>query len=206
MQKNTLINNKMKPTFELHKLPEGFIVTSDEKTLSQNGDKYLGHPEYNKVFTWNMKGIHEGKSVWINKVIAQQDQIDFSGLSEEKQKKIGWFDVEKLAELETITNEFNSEKSFITGFQKAQELLSDRVFTLEDMKKAFNAGDNYRYYENGGFRSIPSDVLDEEQFIESLSQKSWKVELEMEFCPQALPKARYTPKLTNGKIKIIKLL
>ena len=33
----------------------------------------------------------------IKKVIIQQNQIDFSGLSEEEQKEIWWFDVEKLA-------------------------------------------------------------------------------------------------------------
>lgn len=41
--------------YTLRKLSEGFIITSDEKTLSQNGDKYLGHPDYNQVFTWEMK-------------------------------------------------------------------------------------------------------------------------------------------------------
>jgi hypothetical protein len=197
MQENTLINNKMKPTFELHKLKEGFIVTSDEV------------PEIKK--DWALDETNKLVNLWFypekikGKLIVQQDQIDFSGLSEEEQKKIGWFDVEKLAELETITNEFNSEKSFITGFQKAQELLSDRRFTLEDIRRAWKEGYNERN-------------LDE--YIQSLSQKSWSVEIEMEeMCKHDCMKFQLnginstccgekilTSKLTNGKIKIIKLL
>jgi len=181
--------------YTLHKLPEGFIVTSHEEI--KEGD--LVHHTF---------GIHKavyknGILGWISdktkahlyfgtegggKVIAQQDQIDFSFLSKEEQKEIEWFDVEELALNETSDID-NSQfdrgvvYGFHKGFKKAQELLSDRRFTLEDMRKAFNAGDTYRYYENGGFRNIPSDILDEEQYIQSLSQpKSWKVELEMENC------------------------
>jgi hypothetical protein len=61
----------METNYTLCKLPEQFVIVSNEETLSQNGDKFLGHPNYNKVFVWDMRGMHKDKSVWINKVIAQ---------------------------------------------------------------------------------------------------------------------------------------
>jgi hypothetical protein len=83
-------------------------------------------------------------------------------------------DVEKLAE--KIVEEAFGEK----GMDDAKELCRDfwidgyksasKVYSEEDLRKAFQAGDTYRYHENGGFRSIPSDVLDEDEFIQSLKQ------------------------------------
>lgn len=82
--------------YTLHKLPEGFIVTSDQKDtirylpivltkfneLEQTAD---GDDVYHH--------IKNGSKI----VIAQQDQIIFN-LSEEEQKEIGWYDVCSLGE------------------------------------------------------------------------------------------------------------
>lgn len=111
----------------LHKLPEGFIVTSDEQAKEgelgyipfQGGDiKTVG-----KYFADDWK-----------KVIAQQDQIDFSALTEEEQKEIGWFDIDSFIKEQMdvpsylpvssmgpmMESQFTSLKNI---FQKAQELL-----------------------------------------------------------------------------------
>ena len=66
----------------LHKLSEGFIITS----LSEisNGEYYLTDKKELEQF---LNTGYNGKN--FNKVIAQQDQIIFSALSEEEQKKIG---------------------------------------------------------------------------------------------------------------------
>jgi hypothetical protein len=47
-----------------------------------------------------------------------------------------------------------------------------------------------------------------EEFIRSLSQTSWKVELEMEYDLESIDSSKKVmrPKLTKGKIKILKLL
>ena len=79
----------MKPTFELHKLPEGFIVTSDEEIKEY--DKILCLEDMKIDYATDRTNHHRNLFL---KVIAQQDQIDLSGLLEEEQKKIGWFDVE----------------------------------------------------------------------------------------------------------------
>lgn len=216
--------------YTLHKLPEGFLVTSDEK-IEEGNIGFDGLYIFKCLKPFIANETTSGKNIpcfyielgetsvfhetsYIKKVIAQQDQIDFSALSEEKQKEIGWFDIDKIAykfcdEITPKDVTRSLHYPFKRGFQKAQELLFDRRFTLEDMKKAFNAGDNYRYYENGGFLFIPSDVLDEDQYIQSLSQpKSWKVELEMEYDLESIDSSKKVikPKLTNGKIKILKLL
>jgi hypothetical protein len=65
------------------------------------------------------------------KVIAQQDQIDFSALTEEEQKEIGWFDVESILDeeyhnVDLCYLDFKIyEQGYRNAFQKAQELLYD---------------------------------------------------------------------------------
>jgi hypothetical protein len=194
--------------YELHKLQEGFIVTSDEE---------IKHKEtwYNPMtadigINWHEKGIPKEWSKTL-KVIAQQDQIDFSFLSKEEQKEIGWFDIEKLAK-EMLPDDSDWQRRFdiIKGFQKAQELLSDRRFTLDDVLKIADKYHNIMCLY-GNVKGI--------EYLQSLSQpKSWKVEIET-FCGtedcnffgfHKYEGCKHTelqqPKLTKGKIKILKLL
>jgi hypothetical protein len=198
--------------FTLHKLNEGFIVTSDEDILSYNGLKYLAYPDYSTVHIWDMKGIHKDKSVWVKPVIAQQDQIDFSALTEEEQKKIGWFNTEKLA-YKDIEDNFGSNVTFIEGglkwiegfqigFQKAQELLSDRMFTIEDIKNAWRQGYN--------------EVNLDDHIDRLLKPKSWEIEAEMEVIPLSQKQGfnmgamgsdfELKPKFTNNQLKITKII
>jgi hypothetical protein len=146
---------EIKPTYVLHKLKEGFIVTSDEEIEVENK---IFYPLTNTIFIWdgNMPSRHEDL-----KVIAQQDQINFSGLSEEKQKKIGWFDVGKLAQ-KYAKSKFEVSTawgSYVDGFQKAQELLSDR-FSLDDLEKVWHG-----------------NAMTLDRLVKYLSQpKSWDIE------------------------------
>jgi len=77
---------EIKPTYTLHKLPEGFIITSNQQPV--NGlylDTYI-----NKVK--NTNGAEYGINEITKQVIAQQDQIDFSNLIEEEIEEIGWIE------------------------------------------------------------------------------------------------------------------
>jgi hypothetical protein len=212
----------------LHKLPEGFIVTSDE--IPHKGD--IVFETLNKVlFTVLEENDYSNSS--FKKVIAQQDQIDFSTLLEEEQKKIGWFDIEKLAETGAdnyvlgFAADYQNEletgyyAGYLEAFQKAQEFLSDKVFTLNEVKgllfQVGNAmrykGVNYASYYN--YKNVKEEV---DKVLQSLSQNLWQVELEMEWIIEGdeehdeggtLPGivASYQqPKLTNGKITITKIL
>ena len=196
----------MKPTYTLHKLSEGYIVCSNEQI--EKGSIVLetlidGKKELFEIHTLN--DIDLERQV---KVIAQQDQIDFSALSEEEQKEIGWFDVEKLAynysfATQSDPNWGTTILSLIKGFQKAQELLSDRLFTLEEARHFFNEG---LLVPNKDIQNADNIF---NQVVQSLSQKSWKVEVEVELNlngRNGLERASFIPKLTNGKIKILNIL
>jgi hypothetical protein len=222
--------------YTLHKLQEGFIVTSDEEIKEGNkiywNGKAFGGPNDNIYIEFS--GIYEVEesiglgdggitlptnlylkigynidSYNCKKLIAQQDQINFSGLTEEEQKEIGWFDVEKICvkDLEglygTIPDIGHIDETYVsgfkTGFSVAQKLLSDRRFTLEDMNQSVFIGARNSTTPEKAARELNN-------YIQSLSKQSWKVELEMEFIPQALPQDRYKPTLTDGKVKILKLL
>jgi hypothetical protein len=164
--------------YTLHELPEGFIVTSNEEI--EEGDKIL----YNRLFYTGEAGEDNLDKFYFTKVIAQQDQINFSALSEEEQKKIGWFNIEKLAtQYENIEykdvdhydpcgysgTDYNL--GFQQGFQEAQKLLSDKMFTLEDVIKAYQTG------YNEGAELDKYAPRNSSEFIKSLSRpKSWKVE------------------------------
>jgi phage antirepressor YoqD-like protein len=194
----------MKPIYTLHKLKEGFIVTSNkaeeginpkatyyDDKVDSNGLVTLPEMFTEKLNTYLVKGIKENRR-YVYKVIAQQNQIDLSCLSEEEQKEIGWFDVEKLS---LQDNEFWRyggdydvfETGFKAGFQKAQELLSDRRFTLEDIKKAIRYGFDVGFCSNSS-NKVKNDLQSEESFISQ--PKSWKVEGILE----------------NDKFKITKIL
>jgi hypothetical protein len=193
--------------YTLHKLPEGFIITSDDRIKLSDTCLNIVH---RIVVNPTDEDWANSNSDNLKKVIAQQDQIDFSTLSEEEQKEIGWFDVEKLAK-ESIGNKYFQDEildaiaDYKKGFQKAQELLSDRRFTLEDVQLAFAKGAECTT------KPYPQNVQFENEYKQSLSQKSWKVEVEVEketlYTDDGLDyKGNLIPKLTNDKIKILKLV
>ena len=175
----------MKPIYTLHKLLEGFIVTSDEQV--EKGNIVLetlidGKKELFEIHTLN--DINLERQV---KVIAQQDQIDFSSLSIEEQKEIGYFDVvnfsQKHKDLQLksgkdLSHSISSMYGFMDGFKTAQELLSDRIFTLKEVKQSlFDLAD---VFFNNCQKGITEEDCQKYQniIIQSLSQKSWKIEIE----------------------------
>lgn len=224
----------------LHKLKEGFVITSDEEirkgdlVIKENGimNYAMGLDTINTTEMWSEAG-------W-KKVIAQQDQIDFSALTEEEYKMIGWVDCLKFAkEYFQAQREFHQDDFyrnaephqkdelykrhddlmspiFVAGFQKAQELLSDRMFTEQDVEKIVKmCQDNFL-----NSKGISRDVVFK-RVINSLIKTSWEIEVEMETigecdCPCHDPKfiimhfmpccyPQTVPKFTNNKIKIIKI-
>ncbi len=210
----------------LHKLSEKFLITfgaGEFKNFCFKEGEIIGctliqkEPEYSETFY---------------KVIAQQDQIDFSDLSEKEQKEIGYFDVEAEAERDWVYKEYGFEvgynpkrcvdgaiqkpkfiNGYKKGFQKAQELLSNRRFNemlgLLEICKESAVIDTTVFIQRKA-----------KEYLQSLSQpKSWKIEVEMEdsfrdneetYIDDSGAKGNYStnskkPKLTNGKIKITKI-
>jgi hypothetical protein len=207
--------------YTLHKLPQGlFIVTSDEQI--KEGDSCYRNTGVIFVMRKELSRYYESiKDLSAHneyKLIAQQDQIDFSALKEEEQKEIGiyyepvveginsaWSYLNALGYFTDPTNEGRVvENLLIQARVRSQELLSDRRFSLEDIRNAISFGVNTKYTT-----LTPKGIeVESEKFIQSLSQQSWKVELEMNtwfengYDGKIIPTS---PKLTNGKIKILKL-
>jgi len=210
----------------LHKLREGFIVTSDEEiklhdvVLLDNSIKEL--PDYNGLHLIELLDetlLKAALALKAPKVIAQQDQIDFSVLSEEEQKKIGWFDtrywLSKLCETDENLFSMVNHFSYQIGFRKAQELLSDRRFTLEHIGEAIQFGKEIRSQKSFLNQNFGSPFIDYEDstketndYIQSLSQQSWEIEIEMEdkIALDGHTVIGKEPKLINGKIKILRIL
>lgn len=187
--------------YTLHKIKKEFVLTSNEKCSQIYSDFYFENYEIYKFSETCLDDLTEISFP----IIAQQEQIDFSSLTEEEQKKIGWYDVEKLKKQQGFSGShyFCYEEGFIEGFQKAQELLSDRRFTLEEM---FNLMELLRDTESRIMFEVKT-----RRYIESLSQKSWKVEIQHE-CNGIKKQGESCTKNNNctypncGKVKIIKLL
>ncbi len=198
----------------LHKLPNGYVLTSDE--VIKDVRPYIGKLHLEKgtilnTFPSYLTDLSECK------LVITQD-FDFSSLSPEEQKEIGWFDVEnelnKLLDKDENLYSMVELMSYKLGFQKAQELLSDRMFTLEDMRNAFDRGE---WDGCGKSNTVRNTIFDD--FIQSLSQpKSWEVEVEMETLYLEEDSMNYTheqddvsgskefPKLTKGKAKVLRII
>lgn len=193
-------------TLTLHKLPEGFIVTSDEKP--EIGELYIDDTNLIR------RSVMGSGTYWANrnsyqKVIAQQDQIDFSDLTEEEQKEIGWFNIDSFIKEQMgvpsylpvssmgpmMESQFTSLKNI---FQKAQELLYDTELFDTEIQVV---GDD--------------KTMSIRDFL--IKPKSWTIEVEMEYQdmmgmwvskPTILEHLDRPsrPKFTNGKLKVTKIL
>lgn len=189
--------------YTLLKLSEGFVIYKNE-TIPYNPNGGT-----NGSFVCLCELEHNDDTKWVSNVgecggcrpllaasfvipdFPTLNQIDFSSLSPEEQKEIGWVDIEELA-IKDLENYFGSDleltekgthyiNAFYVGFQKAQELLSDRKFTLDDIKKALKYGSEIT---NNKFKYM-------EDYIKTITQPiSWDIEVE----------------LTNHKTKILKLI
>jgi hypothetical protein len=183
----------------LYKLKEGYVLCNNEDI--KDNDIVLVNKKWHdnvlRIFTTVFGGTKEG----CKKVLTQSP--DFSLLSEEDAKEIGWFDFGKIFKEESETK-FGSQLfiDYATiGFKKALELTADRRFTEEDMIKAYHWGTNAgASFESSCGDHDNSEVIheahefadaEEKEFIQSLSQpKSWEVEYKEE----------------NGVYKITKIL
>jgi len=147
------------------------------KLIKTDSDSYHnGH-----YFLNNEEGFAIGSTdyEWCRRVASVKPQYKLS--KENCDKIFGVVDVEKLAEKEypTFNLGLNSTTSlhtifkqpFINGFNKAMELNKDKLFTLEDMQKAFELGHN---------GAADTYMLEKnEQEFEKLIQQPTEIEVEI---------------------------
>jgi hypothetical protein len=172
---------------QLIKLQDKFILVSDEETKYPdyvwNGEHILGIA---KVFKPSGQKIIAG--------IPELPSIDFSLLSEEDCKTIGYVDIEQLACNYAGNRKLGAghgypsfearllERGFLEGFKTAQSL-SDKMFSLEDMHQALHLINNSPNIPIiGDAIEIINKINNQrEKIIQSLQQpKVWNVEVEME--------------------------
>jgi hypothetical protein len=124
------------------------------------------------------------------------------------------YDLDELAENTfsiTPSNELHHQirnQSFKIGFQKALEILGDKKFSEEDMKKAMNKIVTATYSNKG------DDIFDlfieihrkkyMDEYIQSLQQTEWDVEIEMWFHGTRHKKGEWIPKLDADGCLILK--
>lgn len=218
--------------YQLIMLPNQPILVSDEKITKEDIPFNLGI-DYDSVWQFRKGLTTDGKGNW-KKIIAgipELPSIDFSVLSEEDCKKIGWVEIERLAddysiEVYPINGESREmvdwiesqkivlQQGFMSGFKAAQSL-NEKKFSKEDIFSILDLHTD----------SAPISYLKRE-FEKYLSQpKVFDVEVEMscEHCididsknaayidskcnsDEGLYKCGYSPKITNNSIKITKIL
>jgi hypothetical protein len=79
--------------------------------------------------------------------------------------------------LDNYKEESHSKVSFIDGFQKALEILGDKKFSKQDVKKAYMIGWNSCNNFNGNDES--QEFIESPGCIQSLQQTEWEVEIVM---------------------------
>lgn len=144
--------------------------------------------------------------------------IDFSSLSEEDCKKIGWVDVKNMAkkrfpQTSLAMENYDLWSGHVYGFQegfKTAQSLNDKKFTEEDMCSMFMAGRDMIDDTTFAFKNS-SDAF--KRLKKSISEpRVFNVEVEMEKDfenhPELIGNPREEweyPKIENNKIKITKI-
>lgn len=167
---------------KLIKLQDKFILVIDEDAKN---NELLYNIENNTIC--RAMGDAEVSHFKIVAGVEFLPSIDFSLLSEEDCKTIGWVDVEKLAEKIVINNNPNGAENFsmsvfnglvkdiINGFKIAQSL-NDKMFSLEDMTSfaKFSVDNNVCEEENRYYQ-----YWELFKMWQSLQQTSWDCNYEL---------------------------
>ena len=106
------------------------------------------------------------------------------------------FPTDELQHYNRDTQCFKKRKAFIKGFQKALEILGDKKFSENDMRRALSAGLSIGY---GRQFEIENKQVEIDSYIKSLQQTEWDVEIEME--PYAV--CDFEDFINDGKTHII---
>jgi len=204
--------------YKLIKTPEQFIIVSDEplKVLDYFYFNIDGIQDILQVESeFHLNRIKNNKENF--KVIAQQEQIDFNNFED----IVGYVDVEKLHDSLYPKASSLGKRIWIEGFNKANELSSNKEFTLEDMEYCYNTAKRRAVMQEAGLEAD----LGFKNYIDTYHQqpKEWMIEIAMEKSFTGIVSGglkpvgeigskglfhhtQLNPKLINGKIQITKIL
>jgi len=213
--------------YNLIMFPDHPILVSDEKVQVEL-NKWYYEPDNNiQIYKFTEETLP--KNYFLHQIVAgycELPHMDFSSLTEEECKRIGWIDVEGLF-MDKITSQYpkkhihNAKLWFKEGFQKSQKL-NQKKFTEEDMKNAFLKG---MYHFSTCMKKLPVDpktvINSADEFLLFIQQsETFEVEIETEtlwlnerfggtwqpFPDSKAAEKRYEPKIINNSIKILKVL
>lgn len=181
---------------QLIMLPQPVLVSDETK---QTSDK-VWNPYVQQVLTASEVFMPHGYKVIAG--IPQLPSIDFSALSEDECKRIGWVNVEMLRAIALVDKNYDYKDEFnvagaggycsgyMDGFQAAQSL-SDKKYSLEDVKNAIQLAreikDGKEVLELEGMLGLTEvcthncEALPEAEIIKRISQpRVFNVEVEKE--------------------------
>lgn len=235
-------------SFNLYKHPSQFLILSEEEPQLNDTVLIIIYNNQQFIDTVSKKTEH---GIWVQndtyyypykidnsiickKIIALQNQINFSDLSNVDKKKINWIDIEKLSLLyaRTIPAQMSEDEldyaanGFYNGFVEAQNNYYNNMFTEEELRKAMDMVKQETYTSIGAFPTY--DLNNIINIIKTSRRWGIEVEMEQNQCDGCLAnypiingihqtpypsgnmfcqKQKYMlPKLTGNKIKILKIL
>lgn len=174
---------------KLIKLQNKFILVSDERITDVRPHKGKWHLEKDNIinqFPTYLTDLSECKLIIAG--IPELPITDLSLLKEEDCKRIGWVDIEKLAEQWFLINQYNQQDMihshrvaeyittknlWITSFKTAQSL-NNKQFTLDDMNILANKLINWVVLQKNDDKDIQSKIS---EIIQSLQKTEWAVEV-----------------------------
>jgi hypothetical protein len=209
---------------KLIKIDGYWIIVSKQEILpnswyENNGMLFLSDNKYNEGNNPNSSNPkvtdHNFKLIYSQNPEHNLPSITFS---DEVAKKLGIVDVEKLVD-KLFKDEFKLAQESMPAiwydiklkaiklYNQALSDNKDKLFTLEDMGRAYRMGKTY----GTGRTNL---ALDEDTFIQFLTKQEYDCELEMEMkyedCLEGsefiLRPAYKEPKLSSGSVKVIKLI
>ena len=107
-------------------------------------------------------------------------------------------DTSHLARWTSDSHELMFDEGFKIGFQKALELMGDKKYSLSDLKRGFNLGIESSAKDTWGKWGLFTE------FIQSLQQTEWDVEIEMDICGDKVYEVP-EPKLDEDGCLLLKL-
>lgn len=173
-------------TTKLIKVDGYWIVVSDEKiTLSDTLKDNCYYLWNNQIIKREYSHHSEGKLLLFSQ--NPEHNLPTIKFSDEVAKELGIVDVEKLAETDRLNTGWEDTANlpytsgFIRGYNQHLSDNVDKKFTLEDMRKAFQAGSNKgAYHMKRQFQTGELTFPDFDKYIQSLTKEEYFCELEME--------------------------
>ena len=153
--KDRLFLKKIADNYTLHRIKDGILTIE--------GDSH-----------YTIKGIHPFYKLSLKNCQAIERGYDLDELAHHNSLSYTWLEFNERDK--TLISKYGIE-AFKAGFQKCLELMGDKKFSEEDVRRSFSAGLSIGY---GRQFEIENRLLEIDYYMQSLQQTEWDVEIEMQ--------------------------